>query len=678
MLSSKSEAKKRIDHLKKVIRDHLYHYHALDNPQVSDAVYDSLKKELVTLEEHYPELKTKDSPSTRVGAPPLSKFEKVVHEIPMSSLADVFSEEELQAWFERTKNYLGKNIPEEFYCELKIDGFAVELLYEEGTFVQGSTRGDGTTGEDITQNLKTIEAIPLVLRDEKDIPKRLLVRGEVFLTKTEFNRINNSLEKEGKETYRNPRNLAAGSVRQLDSSMTTSRKLDAFMYDIVEQEGIDHHSFEHETMKRWGFKTNPHNKKVKGLSKVIEFWNKWERDKSKLSYEVDGVVVIIDDNTTYEEAGIVGKRPRGATALKFAAEEATTKIEDIKIQVGRTGILTPVAKLSPVIIRGVTVTNATLHNFDEIERLDVRIGDTAVVQRAGDVIPKIVKVLTDLRTGKEKKFTPPIKCPIDKSPLREDGVYVRCSNKECGAISRRGIHHFVSKGALNIEGLGPKIIDRFMDEGFLADAGDIYFLEKGDIEVLPGFGDKSAENIVNEINSKKEVALSKFLYGIGILHVGGETAELLADFISKKGRLSKSITPQKLFELFKKVSIDELIHVDDVGPIVGKSIVSWFSDPVKERLLKKMTKGGVLLIPSKKKKGGTLHGKTFVLTGTLKAFSRDRAKALIKNKGGKVTSAVSSETDYVVVGADPGSKFKKAKELKVATLTEASFLKLVQ
>ncbi|MAZ41119.1 hypothetical protein CL654_03300 [bacterium] len=672
----KTSAKKRLEELKKAIHHHDYQYHTLDNPEVSDAVYDSLKRELLATEEEYPALVTPDSPTQRIGSAPLTSFKKTRHRTPMNSFTDAFSEEEMAKWFKRAGDYLGRSIKEEFYCELKIDGFAVELVYENGVFIEGSTRGDGTVGEDITQNLKTVGSIPLVLPNKEKAPKEVIVRGEVFLNKKEFDQINKRLEKEGKQTYANPRNLAAGSMRQLDPKVSAERNLNAYIYDIV-NEDVKTHEEEHELLAQWGFNINPHNKKVSSLEEVFKLWHYWETHKDKLSYEVDGLVVIINNNKDFGDLGSVGKKPRGATAFKFSAEEATTKINNIKIQVGRTGVLTPVAELEPVVIRGATISHATLHNYDEIVRLGAKVGDTVVVSRSGDVIPKITKVLTDLRTGKEKEFVMPSKCPIDGSPVIRDGVYYRCQNTRCGAALRRSLHHFVSKGAFNIEGLGPKIIDRFMDEGLMSDAGDIFTLEEDDINVLSQFGEKSAHNIISEIHEKKQgVSLKRFLYGLGILHVGEETAELLGNYlVSHKYLSKKEHTPEDVFEALEGLDQEELQHISDIGPQVSKSIYEWFKDKRNKKLIEKLEKGGVMVKIEKTSISRKLEGLTFVLTGTLQEMSRDKAKESIKKEGGSVSSAVSSKTSFVVAGEDPGSKYKKAKELGVKILTEAEFLK---
>lgn len=671
----KKEAQKKIEELRKAIHNYDYRYHTLDDPEVSDAVYDSLKHELIRLEEEFPEFDDPDSPTKRIGGEPLKDFKKVTHKTPMNSFGDAFSPEEIEKWFKRAKDYLGKDIKEEFYCELKIDGFAVELVYQDGRLVEGSTRGDGTTGEDVTQNLRTINSIPLVLPNKDTLPNEIIVRGEVFLNKKEFENINKELEKRGEKTYANPRNLAAGSIRQLDPRIPAERKLNSYIYDIV-NEDTDTHDKEHNILSKWGFNVNPHNKMVTSLKEVFELWHYWEKNKDKLSYEIDGLVIIINDNKVFQELGTVGRKPRGAIAFKFSAEEATTTVKDIKVQVGRTGVMTPVAILEPVVIRGATIQHATLHNYDEIVRLGVKIGDTVVVTRSGDVIPKILKVLMNVRTGKEEPFIMPTKCPIDGSPIVRDGVYYRCSNQNCGAARTRSLHHLVSKGAFNIEGLGPKIIDRFIDEGLINDAGDIFALKKDAIATLPSFGEKSAENIVREVNEKKDVPLKRFLYALGILHVGEETAELLGNYLVSNKLLSKTKhTPREVFTVCAQLTREELESISDIGPQVSKSIYEWFHNLKNKNLLEKLTKNGVVTVIEKKNTSQKLRGKTFVLTGSLEGMSRDKTKEAIKKQGGSVSSSVSSKTDFLVAGDDPGSKYKRAKELGVTILNESEFLK---
>ncbi len=673
-----TQAAARLAKLRKEIEKYRYAYHVLDQSLISDAALDSLKKELFDLERQYPDLITPDSPTQRVGGAPLKEFKKVKHETRMLSFNDAFSEEDMRDWQERLENFLGRPIKKNdrtFYCELKIDGLAIELEYENGILIRGSTRGDGLVGEDITQNLKTVEAIPVRLdaeRSQRPIPKKLIVRGEVFLTKQEFNRINKEQEKIGGKTYANPRNVAAGSIRQLDPKITASRKLDSFAYDIVTDLGQKNHEEEHELLKHFGFKTNPHNRAAATLADVFSFRDHWEKERERLPYEIDGVVVIVNFNKDFEDGDVIGKTPRGAIAYKFAAREATTIVEDIQIQVGRTGVLTPLAVLKPVPVGGITISHATLHNADEIERLGVRVGDTVIVSRAGDVIPKIIKVLPELRPRGAKVFAMPRRCPNDGSPVVREGALYRCGNPDCGARRREQLYHFVAKGAFDIEGLGPKIIDRFLDEGLITDAADIFNLEEADINVLERFGEKSASNLINEIQSRRRISLARFLYGLGILHIGEETARVLARTMQKK-----ELKPTAVYLHFHELTLEQLQTLPDIGPKVAQSVYDWFRDLKHKHLFEKFEEVGLKIFTEAAVTAGKLSGKTFVLTGTLEQMSRSQAKEKILALGGQVSESVSSHTGYVVAGADPGSKLEKAKKLGVAILEEKEFLKLL-
>ncbi|MDO8574478.1 MAG: NAD-dependent DNA ligase LigA [bacterium] len=683
----KNKAEKRAQKLREEINKHRYNYHVLDQSSISDAALDSLKKELFDLEQKFPELVTPDSPTQRVGGKPLKEFKKVEHAEPrMTSLNDAFSEDDVRDWLSRLKNYLGfsllkpktSNLSPVFYCDLKMDGLAVELVYENGIFSVGSTRGDGVIGENITENLKTIEAIPLTLNMEKwkTSSDKIIVRGEVFLSKKEFKKINEDQENKGEKIYANPRNVAAGSLRQLDPKVTASRKLDFFAYSIVDKpEVYKTHSNEFSFLKKLGFKVNPHGKTVKNLEEVINFKNYWQKERENLPYEIDGVVVFVNDNSVFREAGIIGKAPRAAIAYKFEPREATTVIKEIKVQVGRTGALTPVAIMEPVKVGGITITHASLHNADEIKRLGVRVGDTVIVSRAGDVIPQITKVLENLRTEKEKPFRFPEKCPIDGSKVIKEGAIHRCSNKNCAAKQRESLYHFVSRGAFNIEGLGPKIMNRFMDEGLISDAADIFSLKEGDIAILERFGEKSAENIIREINQKKSIPLSRFIYSLGILHVGEETGILLSKEYPVK-------TINELIKKFQSLSKENLQTISDIGPKVAESIYSWFQDKKNIEFLKKLEKAGVTISPTSYTQHPTpnpkLSGKVFVLTGSLENMSREEAKSRIRSAGGNISESISKKTDYVVAGSDPGSKLNKAEKLGVKVLNEKEFLNLLK
>jgi len=669
----KKLAKERVEHLKKIINKYRYERLVLNKEVISPDAEDALKKELFDLENEYPELIAADSPTQRVGGKPLKEFKKVRHETSMLSFNDAFSEKDINDWLKRVENYLGRKINREFYCELKIDGLAVELVYENGIFLQGSTRGDGIYGEDITQNLKTIEAIPLNLEHSKiKIPKKLIVRGEVFLGKKEFERINKEQEKSAGKIFANPRNMAAGSLRQLDPKITSSRKLDSFAYEIITDFGVKTHEEKHELLKEMGFKINPNNKRVNSLKEIFEFRNYWEKHREKLSYEIDGIVAIINDNKIFGDSGVIGKAPRGAIAYKFSPKESTTIVEDIKIQVGRTGTLTPVAVLKPVEIGGIKITHATLHNFNQIKKLGVRIGDTVIVSRAGDVIPQVSKVLKDLRNGKEKEFAIPKICPIDGSKVVHEGAFYRCSNQKCGARNREIIRHFVSKPAFNIEGLGPKIIDRFLDEGLISDAANIFELNEGDIAGLERFGEKSAQNIVSEIQDRKKIPLCRFIYALGILQVGEETAVALARYFP----VSRI---KELIKKYRSLSLENLQEIPDVGPKVAQSIYNWFYNERNIKFLEKLEKFGIKIESIKYQTANSkLKEKTLVFTGELESMSREEAKEKARDLGGDVSESVSKKTDYIVVGSEPGSKYEKAKKLGVKIIDEKEFLNLLK
>jgi len=662
----KKQAKARIEKLKKEIWHHSYLYHVLDRPEISDSAFDTLKNELEELELKFPDLITSDSPTQRVSGKPLEKFNKFHHPAPMLSFNDAFGKEEMEEWFKRNEKIVKNFDKDGYYCELKIDGLAIELIYENGILKTGATRGDGEIGEDVTQNLKTIASIPLRLFES--YPKKLIVRGEVFLDKKEFQRINKELEKKGEKIYANPRNLAAGSIRQLDPEITAGRHLDSFAYSLITYQGQRVHEEEHKILKAFGFKTNPNNRFCKNLKEVEEFENYWEKNREKLDYEIDGIVVIINDNDVFKKLGVVGKAPRGAIAYKFSPKEATTIIEDITWQVGRTGVLTPVAALKPVNLGGVKISHATLHNFDEIERLGVKIGDTVIVGRAGDVIPDIIKPLKELRTGKEKEIKPPSKCPICGSKvIRSEGeVAYRCADKNCGAILRRQIYHFVSRKAFDIVGVGPKIIDRFLDEGLIRDAADLFFLKEEDIRYLERFAEKSASNIINSIQSKKEIKLERFLYALGIPQAGEETAFDLAKHL---GSLEK----------IKSASLEELKKIRDIGPKVAESIYKWFREKRDLKFLEKLKKTGIKIIKERERKiNPKIKDKTFVFTGELDTISREAAKEKVRELGGDVSESVSKEIDFMVVGSEPGSKYDKAKKLGVKAIGENEFLKMIK
>lgn len=668
-MTNKQQAQERIEKLKKEINRIRYSYHVLDKQIVSDAVKDSLQHELAQLEEQFPDLITPDSPSQRVAGKPLEKFAKVTHKIPMLSLNDAFSFEELKAWEERISKLLpGQKL--DYYAEIKMDGLAVALEYENGIFVGGSTRGDGVTGEDVTQNLKTIEGIPLKLETGPSTSlrvKHLEVRGEVFMTKKALAALNKEQAKKGLQTFANTRNAAAGSIRQLDSKITASRNLDIYIYDLITDLGQKTHQEAHEKAKELGFKVNPQNQACSNLQEVEKYHKLWAKGREKLPYGTDGIVIVLNNLKTLKELGVVGKAPRGMIAYKFAPSQATTLVLDIAVQVGRTGTLTPVAHLKPVKVQGVTVSRATLHNEDEIRKKDIRIGDTVVVQRAGDVIPEVVESLKNLRPPKAKIFQFPKKCPLCGSKVvRVPGEAAhKCTNKKCFAIQRRGLYHFVGKGSFDIEGVGPKILDKFIEEGLIKDAADLFTLKEGDIAHLERFAEKSAQNIVGSIKSHRKLPLSRFIYALGILHVGEETAVDLANHF---GTLDKLM----------KVSSEEVQKVPDIGPVVAKSIYEYFKDPEHQRFIQKLKKVGVEIENEKESiVSNKLKGMIFVLTGSLESMGREEAKEKIRILGGEASESVSKKTAYVIAGSEPGEKLEHAKKLGVKTIDEEEFLKII-
>ncbi len=677
----KKQAKQRIEKLKKVINYHRYLYHVLDRPEIPDAAFDSLKHELYKLEQEYPEFITSDSPTQRVGGKPLEKFEKVHHKVSMLSIEDIFSEEELRAWQERIQ----KLVPREkldYFIEMKIDGFGIALIYKNGVFVQGSTRGDGRIGEGVTQNLKTVASIPLRIDIHGKLPNRKIkqkasqlikngeveIRGEVYMDKKAFEKVNKERKKQKLLLYANPRNTAAGSIRQLNPELAASRDLNFLAYDLVTDLGQTTHQEEHQISKDLGFKTDE-GKYCKNLEQAVVFWKKAMRERKKLPFQIDGVVVGVNNNRVFERLGSVGKAHRGMVAFKFPAEQAATVIEDIKVQIGRTGALTPVAYLRPVQVGGTTITRATLHNEDEIKRLGVKIGDTVIIQRAGDVIPDVTQVLPRLRTGKEKKFYMPKKCPVCGSlVVRPKGEAAhRCSNPQCGAIQRRKLYHFVCKKAFDIEGLGPKIINQLVDQGLVSNFSDVFELKQGDLISLEKFAEKSASNLAIGIEKSKIIPFHKFIFALGIRHVGEESAINLANYYGN-------------LENLKKAEIEDFSKVKDIGEIMAKSLYNWFRDKKNLKLLEKLGRVGVkitsprLVRPGRKK----LQAKTFVLTGELESLSREQAKEKIRQLGGDISSSVSKSTDWVVVGEEPGSKFDKARKLGIKILSERQFLKMVK
>lgn len=683
---NKSEAQKRILKLREEINHHRYLYHVEDRQEISDAAHDSLKKELADLEDQFPDLVTSDSPTQRVSGKALDKFTKVKHPAQILSLNDGFSFEDLKEWEERLQKLVpGKSWS--YYCELKIDGLDIVLKYQDGFLAQAATRGDGLIGEDVTQNIRTIESIPLKLELERwqrfsrhALPKTIYVQGEAYLNIKDFERLNQERAKQKQPLFANPRNIAAGSIRQLDPQVTSERSLDFLVFNIITPLGLKFHSEIHEAAKILGFKTEPHSEQAQNLTEVQKYLEKWDQRRKKLKYGTDGVVVTVDSLELEQEMGAVGKAPRYMLAYKFAAEQATTVVEDIQVQVGRTGALTPVAHLRPVLVAGSTISRATLHNEDEIKRLDVRVGDTVIIQKAGDVIPDIVKVLTNLRPRSAKKYNMPKQCPIcgsnTKRKTGEAATY--CLSKDCAAINQRRLQHFISRAGFNIEGLGPKILEQLIETGLVGDPADLFSLEKGDLSTLERLAEKSEENILVAIEESKHITFAKFLYSLGIRFVGSETAEDVSRALQTRLKNQKTSKLSDYLKAAQDLNKDEWEAIEGIGEKVADTIYDYFQVKKNWDQLDKLVESGIEIQPETLSSGNQkLAGKTIVLTGSLEEFSRQVAKDKIKAAGGHVSGSVSSKTDYVVAGKDPGSKYKKAQELKVKIITEHEFKKLV-
>jgi DNA ligase (NAD+) len=670
------EIKKRVVILRQAIDKHRYDYHVLNTSSISEQALDSLKKELFDIEAKYPELITPDSPTQRVAGKALDAFKKIRHKVAQWSFNDAFSEEDIRDFDVRVKKFLkqetGRDVSPTYTCELKIDGLKIVFEYEKGLLKTAATRGDGTVGEDVTENVRTIESVPLRLTEPVDI----IVEGEAYMPKSQFARINREQKKKGEELYANERNITAGTIRQLDSSIVAERKLSTFVYDVAQASVAvpDKQDEELKFLQKLGFRVNSHFKNCKNIEEIINYWKEWREKRKKEDYLIDGVVIKVRERQYQDAIGYTGKAPRWGIAFKFPAEQVTTVVEDIAFQVGRTGVITPVAHLHPVLVYGSTVSRATLHNEDEIKRLDVRVGDTVILQKAGDVIPDIVKVLTDLRTGKEKVFVMPKKCPECGTTLAkrtigtkgdEQSVALYCENPRCPAKDRRTFYHFTSKHALDIEHLGPKNLDLLLDQGLIATFADIFTLKKGDLLALPRFAEKSADNLLSSIGKARNAPLNRLIVGLSIPQVGEETAE---DLAGEFGTIEK----------IRNASLEKLSSIDGVGPVVASSLVSWFKDSHNNKVLDDLLKQVRISSYKLKAKSNKLTGKTFVLTGTLSSLSRDEAKAKIKALGGDVSSSVSSKTSYVVAGENPGSKFDDAQKLGVAILSEDNFTALLK
>jgi DNA ligase (NAD+) len=659
----------RVAELREQLNYHNYRYYVLDDPVVSDAEFDRLMAELTRLEEDYG-LAVPDSPTQRVGAQPLDKFATVRHRQPMLSLENAFSEAEAREFDERLKRFLRTTEDFDYVLEPKMDGCAVELVYEHGRFTVGSTRGDGYQGENVTQNLKTIHTIPLgLLAEAATAPELLEVRGEVYMDLEEFKKYNAERLSRGEPAFANPRNAAAGSLRQLDPRITAARPLKIYCYGVGEVRG---RSFATQwevlqTLQGWGLRVNPRIEQARGIEAAIVYHRDLEHRRHGLPYEIDGMVIKVDSLALQERLGTKTRSPRWALAFKFAATQATTRVLGIEVNVGRTGAVTPMAVMEPVEVGGVTVSRATLHNEDEVARKDVRVGDTVLVQRAGDVIPEVVKVILEERPAGAEPFRMPERCPVCDTPLvRPEGEKVtRCPNPECVASITRGIQHFAGKGAMDIDGLGEKIVQQLVEEGLVKNVSDLYRLTEGDLIPLERFAEKSARNIVNAIQASKEVPLWRLINALGIRYVGEATAQLLARHFQSLDNLMAAET-------------EELLHVEGVGEQVASSLREFFGSKGNQALIHKLREAGVEGQKPEPKAASPLEGKTFVFTGGLATFSRDEAKALVTARGGKVTSSVSARTDYVVAGADPGSKLAKARELGVTVLDEAEFRELLE
>lgn len=686
---TQADAKQRIAKLTSEIDRYRYEEHVLDALSISPAALDALKHELYTLEQAYPEYIRPDSPTQRVAGAVAAGFQKVPHLVPMLSLEDAFSRQEMDEWLVR----LQKLIPRagfEFFAEVKMDGLAVSLVYQDGVFVEGSTRGDGRVGEDVTENLKTIESIPLRLRQpsEKEIdeflateivkdPKhvrsfllnprgRFEVRGEVYMSERQFKTMNEELAKTGQPVFANPRNASAGSIRQLDSRIAAARKLSFFGYGAIGEMGLTTHHQAHQLIELLGIPQNPRNHLCKTLTDVERFHAEIIEQREKLGYWTDGIVVNVDSDEVFERLGVVGKTPRGAIAWKFPAEQGTTIVRDIQVSVGRTGALTPVAIMNPVALAGTTVTRASLHNQDEIDRLDLRIGDTVIVEKAGDIIPKIIQVLPALRTGKERVFQMPKQCPICGSPVerREDEVATVCVNRQCFAQELARLLHFVARDAFDMRGLGDKIMEQLIQEGLVHEPADLFKLTAGDLEALERFAEVSANKLVQQIQSHRSIGLERFILALGIRHVGAQTAIDLAHAFGS-------------IEALRRATEEQLFTIDGIGEVVARSVLSFFQDPIEQdRLTNLLAEVQVEMVTPKA--AGPLTGTSWVFTGTLSSMSRDQAKEKVRALGATVSESVSKKTNFVVVGEEAGSKADKAQKLGVTILDEQAFLKKIE
>jgi DNA ligase (NAD+) len=673
MVSSTKDLEKKIESLREKIRHHEYLYYVVDNPEITDSEFDILMQQLKDLEAARPELIPSDSPTQRVGGKPREGFVKVPHSSPMLSLDNTYNEDELRDWERRVHELSGRTAVD-YVCELKLDGMSLALIYEDGKLVRGITRGNGSVGEDVTLNVRTVRSVPLSIPQEKlkkaGVPADFEVRGELLMPLASFKKMNEERESKGLSLFANPRNATAGTVRQLESKVTAERRLDYFSYLLL-QNGrtyFDRHGKTLDALDAAGFKVNQNRKLVHGIDEAWAFIEQWEAKRDSLPYEIDGIVIKVDRISLQDELGFTGKAPRWAIAYKYAARAGITKLDDIRVQVGRTGKLTPVAMLAPVLIGGTTVRNATLHNLDEIERLGVKIGDWVQVERGGDVIPKVTKVIDDKEHPRgHKRFQMPESCPVcgTKVVRTEGEVDYRCVNANCPAKLRETILHFASRGVMNIDGMGDALVTQLTERGLVENVADIYRLTKDTLLSLERMGDKSAQNILDEIETSKKLPLQRVIYGLGIRMVGERTAQFLAEHFGS-------------MEALENAGIDELQDVNEVGPRIAESIVEFFGIAANRTLVERLRQAGLRLTGEKKRRGTKLAGKTFVLTGALAHFTRDEAKKMIEDAGGKVTGSVSKKTDYVVAGADAGTKLDKAKELGVKVIDEGEVKKLAR
>ena len=668
------EIKDRIEELRRKIREHDYRYYVLNEPTISDYEYDMLMSELATIEKKHPELVTPDSPTQRVSGEPVKEFPTVRHDVPMLSLGNTYSEEELYDFEKRLHNFLpGEEF--EYVTELKFDGIAVSLVYRDGFLKRGATRGDGQRGDDITNNLKTIRSIPLRLIERKDLPSNVEVRGEVIMTRDGFEKLNARQEQMGEKIFANPRNATAGTLKQQDPRIVSSRPLEFFAYFLrlldeadIDRLKIDTHFDSLHLLREMGFPVSRHIRLCRSMWEVIDFCNIWEEKRDTIPYDIDGVVIKVNSLIQQRELGCTAKSPRWAIAFKFKARQATTVLKEIHLQVGRTGTVTPVAVLEPVFLAGSTISRATLHNEDEIRRKDIRVGDTVLIEKGGDVIPKIVKVIKEKRPKGSTPFKMPDRCPICNTQLvRIEGESaIRCENIACPAQIHRRIEHFASRDAMDIEGLGEALVHQLIEHNMVSDYGDLYFLKKEELATLEKMGDKSASNLLESLEESKSRPLDRIIFGLGIRYVGARAASLLADRFESIDRL-------------REASVNEIENIEGIGPTIADSVVKFFRQDSNIKVIEKLRKAGVRMEEKRRKaEPGIFSGKTFVLTGALSKFTREGATRLIESEGGRVSSSVSRNTDYVVVGSNPGSKYRKALDLGVRVLDEDTFLSMIE